>query len=98
VERYDLLLVAGPSPVIALNRAIAAGFRDGYEVGLGELAQLAEGGDLDGYPQLAAARGDFLRRLGRHAEARTAYQAALRLTPPDAPDHGPLARRLAELP
>ena len=95
VDLFDLLLQASPSPVVALNRAIAVGFRDGFEAGLGELARLD---GLDAYPQLATARGDFLRRLGRHAEARDAYAAALRLTPSDAPDHGPLVRRLAELP
>jgi RNA polymerase sigma-70 factor (ECF subfamily) len=94
VDLFDALLVARPSPVIALNRAIAMGFRDGYATGLGELG-LLDG--LDGYPLLPAARGDFLRRLGRRHEAHHAYAEALALTPHDTPEHRFLARRLLEL-
>jgi RNA polymerase sigma-70 factor, ECF subfamily len=101
VVLYDALLAARPSPVIALNRAIAVGFRDGYAAGLDELAGLD---DLDGYPLLAAARGDFHRRLGDHDAARREYRTALALLPDDEapgsrtrPERRALERRLADL-
>lgn len=94
VELFDALLGARPSPVIALNRAIAVGFRDGYDAGLSAL-ELLDG--LDSYALLPAARGDFLRRLGRRQEAQHAYREALRLTRADTPERRPLERRLAEV-
>ena len=94
VGHFDALLVARPSPVIALNRAIAVGFRDGFDTGLRELARLD---GLAAYPLLPAARGDFLRRLDRHPEARRAYADALALTPGGTPEHRLLQRRLAEV-
>jgi RNA polymerase sigma-70 factor (ECF subfamily) len=93
VPLYDALLVAQPSPVIALNRAIAIGFRDGYDAGLAELDAL-DGPALAGYYLLPAARADFLRRLGRSDEAQRAYGTALRLTPPHQPEWRLLQRRL----
>jgi RNA polymerase sigma-70 factor (ECF subfamily) len=96
VPLFDALLLVRPSPVVALNRAIAVGFRDGYERGLDELAGL-DGLGLDTYPLLPAARADFLRRLGRDGEARHAYTQALALTPEGTPDHRLLRRRLAEV-
>jgi RNA polymerase sigma-70 factor (ECF subfamily) len=95
VRLYDALLVAQPSPVIAMNRAIAVGFRDGYDAGLAELDTL-DGPALAGYYLLPAARADFLRRLGRSDEAQRAYETALRLTPPHQPEWRLLQRRLAE--
>jgi RNA polymerase sigma-70 factor (ECF subfamily) len=94
VRLFDALLLVRPSPVTALNRAIAVGFRDGYDAGLGELAVLD---GLDAYPLLPAARGDFLRRLGRHQEARHAYRDALGLTRDGTPERRLLERRLAEV-
>jgi RNA polymerase sigma-70 factor (ECF subfamily) len=94
VSLFDALLLARPSPVIALNRAIAVGFRDGYDEGLCELAMLD---GLDGYALLPAARGDFLRRLGRRQEAREAYGEALGLTPEGTPERRLLERRLVEV-
>jgi RNA polymerase sigma-70 factor (ECF subfamily) len=94
VRLFDALLLVRPSPVIALNRAIAVGFRDGYDAGLGELAVLD---GLDAYPLLPAARGDFLRRLGRHQEARHAYRDALGLTREGTPERRLLERRLVEV-
>jgi RNA polymerase sigma-70 factor (ECF subfamily) len=79
--------------VIALNRAIAVGFRDGYDAGLAELDAL-DGAALAGYYLLPAARADFLRRLGRSDEAQRAYETALRLTPPHQPEWRLLQRRL----
>ena len=96
VTLYDALLGAQPSPVIALNRAIAVGFSDGYAAGLVELDAL-DPTALDGYYLLPAARADFLRRLGRADEARRAYLAAVGLTPAGQPERRLLQRRLAEL-
>ncbi|HEX8863529.1 MAG TPA: sigma-70 family RNA polymerase sigma factor [Actinomycetes bacterium] len=93
---YDALLCAQPSPVIALNRAIAVGFRDGYQAGLDALGAL-DAGALAGYYLLPAARADFLRRLGRGEEARRAYLAALQLAPAGQPEQRLLRRRLSEL-
>jgi RNA polymerase sigma-70 factor, ECF subfamily len=95
VPLYDALLVAQPSPVIALNRAIAVGFRDGYDAGLTELDAL-DGPALAGYYLLPAARADFLRRLSRSDEAQRAYETALRLTPSYQPEWRLLQRRLED--
>jgi RNA polymerase sigma-70 factor, ECF subfamily len=97
VTLYDALLVAQPSPVIMLNRAIAIGFRDGYRAGLVELEALDPTSSLAGYYLLPAARADFLRRLHRHDEARRAYETAARLAPADGPEQRLLQRRLTEL-
>jgi RNA polymerase sigma factor (sigma-70 family) len=80
VALYDLLRDRWPSPVVALNRAVAVGLADGPAAGLAELRPLLEEPQLARYPYLAAARADFLRRLGRVAEARSAYEEALVLT------------------
>jgi len=96
VALYDALLVVQPSPVIALNRAIAVGFRDGYEAGLAELDRL-DSRALPGYHPLPAARADFLRRLGRTDEALEAYNAALDLTSEDQPEWHFVQRRVSEL-
>jgi RNA polymerase sigma-70 factor (ECF subfamily) len=77
---YDVLADSWPSPVVALNRAIAIGMRDGPQAGLDALDPLGSQPQLATYPYLAAARADFLRRLGRRAEAASAYQEALLLT------------------
>lgn len=94
VPLYDALLVARPSPVIALNRAIAIGFRDGFLAGLAALDSV---NGLDGYALLPAARADFLRRLDRRSEAAAAYRAAIALSAPDSPEQRLLRRRLTEL-
>ncbi|MCY1139841.1 RNA polymerase sigma factor [Actinoplanes sp. Pm04-4] len=78
---YDVLLrLTGGSPVVALNRAVAVGFRDGPRAGLDALAPLTAEPALATYAYLAAARADFLRRLDRTAEAAAAYEEALALT------------------
>lgn len=77
---YDMLLATWPSPVVRLNRAIALGFALGPAEALGELDALGAEPQLARYPYLAAARGDFLARLGRAAEARLAFEEALILT------------------
>jgi RNA polymerase sigma factor (sigma-70 family) len=80
VALYDVLLQAWPSPVVALNRAVAVGLADGPASGLAALDALADEPQLAGYGYAAAARADFLRRLGRTDEARAAYDEALLLT------------------
>ncbi|MDG3010370.1 RNA polymerase sigma factor [Rhodococcus sp. D2-41] len=76
---YDLLVQVWPSPIVALNRAVAVGEAHGPGRGLTELDALAGEPTLATYHYLAAARADFLRRLGRTDEARLAYQEALLL-------------------
>jgi RNA polymerase sigma-70 factor (ECF subfamily) len=66
--------------MVALNRAVAVGLADGPEAGLTALDTLAAEPQLAGYSYLTAARADFLRRLGRIAEARASYEEALLLT------------------
>jgi RNA polymerase sigma-70 factor (ECF subfamily) len=80
------------SPVVALNRAVALAETAGPQAGL----EATQGLELDGYHYLHATRADFLRRLGRHDEARAAYERALELSP-SPPERRFLARRLAEL-
>lgn len=78
VGLYDRLVAVAPSPVAALNRAIALGERDGPAAALSELDALAEA--LGGYHLLHAARGDALAALGRHEEAAAAFDRAIALT------------------
>jgi predicted RNA polymerase sigma factor len=66
--------------VVDLNRAIAHSMAFGPEAGLSLLDEIANGGALDAYAPLPAARGDFLFRAGRLAEARPAFEAAAALT------------------
>jgi RNA polymerase sigma-70 factor (ECF subfamily) len=80
VSLYGLLAQVWPSPVVALNRAVAVGFACGAAAGLAALDALADDAQLAGYSYLPAARADFLRRMGRVAEARAAYGTALELT------------------
>jgi RNA polymerase sigma-70 factor, ECF subfamily len=77
---YDLLLVAWPSPVVALNRAVVVSMIEGPAAGLAELERLEEqDGRLAAYHYLPAARADLLRQLGRAGEAERAYRQALEL-------------------
>ena len=96
VGLYDVLMRRWPSPVVALNRAVAVGFADGPGAGLTDLDALAESPELAGYGYLSASRADFLRRLGRTDEARLAYQEALLLTE-NAAERAFLAARLDQL-
>jgi RNA polymerase sigma-70 factor, ECF subfamily len=93
---YDLLIDIWPSPVVALNRAVAVGFASGPAEGLAALDALATEPQLAGYAYLASARADFLRRLGRTEEARIAYEEALLLTE-NAVERRFLANRLEAL-
>src|SRR5262249_11039545 len=94
VGLYARLAGLSPSPVVELNRAVAIGMAEGPEAGLAALDRLA-GGPLAAYHLLRAARADFLRRLGRWAEAADAYRAGLRLTD-NASERRFLARRLEQ--
>jgi RNA polymerase sigma-70 factor (ECF subfamily) len=76
VRLYDQLLAIAPSPVVALNRAVAVAEVDGPAAALA----LVDALDLGGYRVLHAVRADLLRRLGRGAEAARAYEAAIALT------------------
>ena len=77
VALYDQLVRLDGSPIVRLNRAIAIGERDGLAVGLELIDELAP--DLGEYHPYHAARADVLRRLGRHAASRAAYDAAIAL-------------------
>ncbi len=77
---YDVLLGLWPSPVVALNRAVALSMVDGPAAALAEVARLESGGRLAGYRYLPATKADLLHRLGRDAEAAEAYRAALELS------------------
>src|SRR4051812_2427894 len=96
VALYDVLTQVWPSPVVALNRAVAIGFARGADAGLAALDALGGEPQLAGYGYLPAARADFLRRLGRVDEARDAYEEALLLTV-NAVERRFLAGRLREV-
>jgi RNA polymerase sigma-70 factor (ECF subfamily) len=80
VALYDQLLAAAPTPVVALNRAIAIGEVRGPAAALALVDEL----DLDNYHPFHATRADLLRRLGRHGEAAGAYERAAAIAPTDA--------------
>jgi RNA polymerase sigma-70 factor (ECF subfamily) len=84
VGLYDLLQRISPSPVVELNRSVALAMRDGVEAGLEEVDRLLKEGALD------------LRRLGRAAEAKNAYEKAIQLTA-QGPARRFLEKRLAEV-
>jgi RNA polymerase sigma-70 factor, ECF subfamily len=88
VALYDQMLAVTPTPVVALNRAIAVAEVDGPGAGLELVDQL----DLDGYYLLHATRADLLARLGRRDEAASEFDAALAMTA-NAPERALLASR-----
>jgi RNA polymerase sigma-70 factor, ECF subfamily len=92
VALYDQLTRLDPSPIVALNRAVAVAELDGPEVALALTDRLP----LSGYHAWHAARADLLRRLGRSAEAKDAYDAALDATQNSA-ERAYLARKRGEL-
>jgi RNA polymerase sigma-70 factor (ECF subfamily) len=91
VQLYDQLLAATPTPVVALNRAVAVAEVDGPEVALDVVEELP----LEGYHLFHAVRADLLVRIGRVAEAVAAYDRALELTS-NAAERDLLAARRAE--
>jgi RNA polymerase sigma factor (sigma-70 family) len=80
VGLYDLLVQIWPSPVVALNHAVAIGLAQGPQAGLAALDALGTDPLLATYSYLASARADFLRKLDRTSEARQAYHEALLLS------------------
>jgi RNA polymerase sigma-70 factor, ECF subfamily len=89
---YEQLYAVDPSPIVALNRAIAVAELDGPEVGLAMVDRLP----LTTYHAWHATRADLLRRLGRSAEARAAYDAAIEATDNEA-ERAYLSRRRGSL-
>ncbi|HET8663601.1 MAG TPA: DUF6596 domain-containing protein [Nocardioides sp.] len=77
VALYDQLLARDSSPIVALNRAVAVAELDGPDVGIAMVDRLEEA--LSGYHAFHATRADLLRRLGRSADARAAYDRAIEL-------------------
>jgi RNA polymerase sigma-70 factor, ECF subfamily len=83
VALYDQLMVFAPTPVVALNRAVAIGEVQGAAAALELVDELG----LDNYYPLHATRADLLRRLGRDNEAAVAYERAASMAPTDAERH-----------
>jgi predicted RNA polymerase sigma factor len=79
VALYDTLFAIRPSPVVALNRAIAIGQRDGPDRGLEAIEKIEDRERLAVYPFYAAALGEFALRAGRAEEARSHFEAAIGL-------------------
>ena len=94
VALYDQFVLLDPSPIVALNRAIAVAEVDGPEVALATIDRLDD--RLASYHAYHATRADLLRRLGRTQESRAAYDAAIRLAGNTA-ETAYLARRRDEL-
>lgn len=92
VTLYDQLMGVSPTPVVALNRAVAVAELDGPQVALA----IVDGLDLASYHPWHATRADLLRRLGRYDEARTAYDRAIGLSVNQA-ERTWLSRRRGEL-
>ena len=75
LQLYDQLIAFSPTPVVALNRAVAVAEVKGPQAALADVDSI----DLSGYHHFHATRADLLRRLGRHKEAAAAYDAAIGL-------------------
>ena len=93
---YDDLYRLVPTPVVALNRAVAVAMADGPAAGLALVDELAASGSLSAYFLLPATRADLLRRLGKREEAAASYTDALRLVT-TGPERRFLSNRLAEV-
>jgi len=96
VALYDVLARLDPSPVVALNRAVALAMRDGPAAGLAVVDAILARGELKDYHLAHAARADLCRRLGRRADARASYERALALVRQE-PERRFIQQRLAEL-
>ncbi len=93
---YERLYQLSPSPVVALNQAVAVAMVHGPAAGLALVDQLEPAVALTDYYLLPATRADLLRRLRRHPEAASAYRRALALAPTDA-ERRFSTRRLADV-
>jgi RNA polymerase sigma-70 factor (ECF subfamily) len=83
IALYEQLLAIAPTPVVALNRAIAIAEVHGADAALALVDEL----NLDNYHPFHATRADLLRRLGRNSEASAAYERAAAMAPTDAERH-----------
>jgi RNA polymerase sigma-70 factor (ECF subfamily) len=95
VTLYDALMQIRPSPVVALNRALAVAQRDGPRRGLVEIEHIADGDRLAEYPFYFAALGELRLRLGDFGIARAHFADAMRLAR-NATERRLLHRRIAE--
>jgi RNA polymerase sigma-70 factor, ECF subfamily len=93
---YSELMRLSPTPVVALNHAVAVAMSEGLPRGLAMIDDLGASGELDGYYLFHAARADILRRLGRRHDAADAYQRALALATNQV-ERNYLTRRLREV-
>jgi RNA polymerase sigma-70 factor (ECF subfamily) len=93
---YGTLAELWPTPVVALNRAVAVAMADGPMAGLRLVDALEANGELSDYHHLPATKADLLRRMGRDVDAAAAYQQALELAPGET-ERRYLTRRLAEV-
>lgn len=91
---YDELCKVWPSPVVALNRAVALARVEGPEEAMKRIGELEDEGELSSYRYLPLVKADLLCRLGRHGQAMTAYRHALDLSDNEAERHF-LEERLA---
>jgi RNA polymerase sigma factor (sigma-70 family) len=94
---YEKLSARAPSPVIELNRAVAVGMAEGSQAGLAIIEAIAHEPALKNYHLLSGVRGDFLQKLGRHAEARAAFETAAALAG-NRRDRDLMRRRAREVP
>jgi RNA polymerase sigma-70 factor (ECF subfamily) len=90
VSLYDRLMALTPSPVVALNRAVAVAQRDGPASGIDELHAIADRARLERYPFYPAAIGELELRRGNHDTARLQFSTALTLA------RNPAERRFLE--
>lgn len=93
---YDRLLACAPSPVVALNRAVAVARVEGPRAGLAALAAIDRREELDGYYLLPAVEGQLLSELGEHLRAADAFRDAL-ACPCSEPERRFLRRKLEAL-
>jgi RNA polymerase sigma-70 factor (ECF subfamily) len=96
VRLYDVLERLQPSPIVALNRAVAVAMVEGPRPALALIDEVAASGDLDSYHLLHATRADLLRRLGFSAAAAASYRRSLALVGNES-ERRFLERRLREM-
>jgi len=95
VALYGKLFEMNPTPVVALNHAVAVALSEGFAVGLERIDRLGASGDLENYHLFHAARADLLRRMERYEDAEQAYRRALALST-NRMEREYLERRLSE--
>jgi RNA polymerase sigma-70 factor (ECF subfamily) len=93
---YEILLRLEPSPVVALNHAVAVAMRDGPAAGLELIDAILSRGELTDYHLAHSARAELFRRIGRSVEAKAAYRRAIELVRQE-PERRFLVKRLEEL-